>query len=259
MIKNIFKSTIFIGIMLFYGCSSKNIQTTEQIMPTNPLGTAFGDPNDPDPLKLGKTPTPLSDSFDNPQPLKLPRKLPEFEKPIQNSLTKDRPLLSASNSDAANANFPNLDNVSDYLTIMAPNGITISVWSSTPGNWLWGYALYNSDDLGGYRVWRLIILPNNEVMIINGRTRTTCINTYNNGLIDATCDVTNPAQRFKLRPMTNGAVQIYNPKANMCVQTPIDDFSGFDLFGPINFGKCTDTIDEQWYLVAPPIDSRLLY
>ncbi|EAK0827440.1 toxin [Campylobacter fetus] len=152
------------------------------------------------------------------------------------------------------------DRTSDSLVIMGANGVAITVWYSSPGNWLWGYALYTSGNLGGYRVWRLILLPDNEVMIVNFNTRTTCMNTYKNGVIHSPCNKNNPFQKFVLRPMTNGAVQIYNKATNSCLQTPVDNLFGFDVFGAINLTtKCTDTIDQQWYLLPPPQVGRLLY
>ncbi|MGG7073540.1 RICIN domain-containing protein [Campylobacter sp. 9BO] len=251
MVKILRLTALIMLLLSLSGCGQKH---SSKPSVANPIGGAFGSPSDTDPLKLGKTPTLPDKNFKNPRPIKTPGKLPEFELPIKNSLTKNKPILGASPS------LPDIfSNTSDFSVIMAPNGVVITVWATRPGNWLWGYSLYESEDLGAYRVWRLAILPNNEVMIINANTRTTCMNAYNNGVIHANCDVKNYAQKFTLRPMSNGAVQIYNKKSNMCLQTPIDDTAGLDVFGAINLTGCANTLDQQWYLVPPPFNAKLLY
>ena len=94
---------------------------------------------------------------------------------------------------------------------------------------------------------------NDEVMIINFATRTTCMNVYKNGVIHAPCDVNNAYQKFTLRPITNGAVQIYNKASNSCIQIPLDDVFNGDEGGDINLTtKCDNSLDQQWYLLPLP-------
>lgn len=236
---------IFIVALLFFGCSAKNS--------INPLGNAFGKVGDSDPLNLGNKPVlPMKDTA-SPKPLKLKNQL----SPTNNKT----PLLSlASNSNLnQNQNFPDIfDKTTDPMMIMAANSVVITVWAINPGNWLWAYSPVYSNDLGTYRVWKFILLPNDEVLILNAKTRTTCVNTYGSGVIHATCDINNDAQKFTLRPMSNGAVQIYNKQKDVCLQTPLDDVFGFDTFGEIALTKCANSLDQQWYLLPPPLSGQLL-
>ncbi|TQR31886.1 toxin [Campylobacter sp. MIT 99-7217] len=253
-------------------CSLKSTtQTNQSSLETNPLDTAFGSPNDSDPLSLGSTPTPPSKSFKNPRPIKSQSKLQTQTLPLMKEIYTKKPLIRSSSKPlltSARQNMPKIsvqgvppdlfDRTSDFMVIMGANGVLITIWATAPGNWLWGYSLNNSADLGGYRIWRLILLPNDEVMILNFATRTTCINTYKNGVIHSPCNINNVYQKFTLRPMTNGAVQIYNKATNSCLQTPISDVFNGDDFGAINLSsKCDNSIDQQWYLLPPPLTSSL--
>lgn len=260
--------------------------------PTPPINTATNNTTNPMPLE-----NPLSKDLQNSAqnakipPLRFPSqpnlpnaKLQTQTLPLTNPSTfgpafstpfNSKPKLSnipptspQNNANAANNALNNLnlqgippdffDRTSDFLVLMAPNGVVITIWATAPGNWLWGYSIKNSNDLGGYRIWRFILLPNDEVMIANFATRTTCMNTYKNGIIHSPCDMSNVYQRFTLRPMTNGAVQIYNKATDSCIQTPQGDVINGTDFGAINLTKrCSDSIDEQWYILPPPQSSAL--
>lgn len=38
--------------------------------------------------------------------------------------------------------------VSDFVTIMNPNGASLTIWALNPGNWIWGYSLFASRPFG---------------------------------------------------------------------------------------------------------------
>lgn len=267
--------------------SSKNSNQTQVLtssnkLGANPLGFAFGDINDADSLRLGKTPTPPTNDFKNPKPVDSVSKITEetfkfasqedvlkFNQPFftKPALSNNAPTLLNETQKADEA-LPKVEiagippdlyeRTSDYMVIMAANGVVITIWARAPGNWLWAYALSESADLGNYRAWRLIFLPENEVMVINLASRTTCMGPYGNGLIHTNCDITNLYQRFTLRPMSNGAVQFYNKMTNKCVQTPLDDVFFGDDFGALNLVECADDLDQQWYFL-PSVQNSALY
>ena len=258
------KSVIFIVFftLFFISCSQK------EFIKENPLGQAFGKPNDTDPLGIGLKPTLPSKDTSFPRPINSVSKQSIEALPLTNPKTHgstfatpySKPMLSSSPMQSAPrlANMPDLfDRTSDFFVLMGANGVTITIWATAAGNWLWGYSLNGSPDLGGLRIWRFVFLPSGEVMILNFATKTTCINTYGIGIIHANCDEKNPYQRFILNPMTNGAVQIYNKTANTCIQTPLDDVFNGDDFGEIALTKCNNSLDQQWYILPPPLTSNL--
>ncbi|MGP1560992.1 MAG: hypothetical protein ACTTIC_02780 [Helicobacteraceae bacterium] len=220
-----------LALLVFSGCTYKN-----------------------DPFRIGTKPLPPVKDFESPQPVKLSSlSTPYLSKGMM------RPRLQSSNG-ANSAKFPDIfDKTSDSMMIMAANSVVITVWAIAPRNWLWAYSPNNSAGLGNYRVWRFVFLPNNEVLIINANTRTTCMNTYGSGVIHDTCDENKASQRFVIRPMTNGAVQIYNKERNVCLQTPLDNVFGFDYFGEVALTGCKDTLDQQWYLLPPPAEASIVF
>ncbi|MCV3453817.1 RICIN domain-containing protein [Campylobacter sp. FU_520] len=259
-----FVMILSILITFFIGCSSK-----EQF---NPLGRSLGGVNDIDPLKIGKNPTP-------PTKQKTPA-LVEGKKfsaiPLEPPLIKtntfkgDNPIkgplprLTSDNKFASNALYENSGIASDFVTIMNPNGAALTVWALNPGNWIWGYNLFDSKSFGDARVWQLIEFPNNKVMIKNAKTNT-CLNAYGNGIVHYPCDQSNFAQFWRLYPMSNGAYQIQNYATQQCIQTTVanvmEEFN-FDYYS-IYLTPCLKSkeknLDRQWSISAPAFQTRSPY
>ncbi|TKX29646.1 toxin [Campylobacter sp. MIT 12-5580] len=236
-------------------CSAKEI---------NPLST-FGDKNDSDPLKIGKSPT-LPAKQDTPSLLVGQIFMPEeknknFDKllrnnELQNTMKIDKkPLLQALGSS------PSMADSSDWFSLMAANGAVLTVWALAQGNWLWGYTLIDSVSFGDARVWKFRLFANNEVLIQNAKTNT-CVNTYGNGVIHSACDESNVYQRFKLIPMSNEAFMLQNTGTKRCLQVPIGDiFYDFHRVSGIYLSTCNagDNLDQQFYIIPPPFLIRPLY
>jgi len=151
--------------------------------------------------------------------------------------------------------------LSDWFSLMSPGGAVLTIWALAEGNWLWGYTLIDSIGFSGARIWRFHFFENNEVMLENGGTGT-CASAYKNGLVHLTCNEDNPSQRFELVTMDNGAFMLKNPASNKCVQAPIGDiFGDFHKVSDIYLTTCASsrTLDQQWYVVAPPFLLRPLY
>ncbi|MCV3553351.1 RICIN domain-containing protein [Campylobacter sp. CNRCH_2013_0898h] len=258
-----FMMILSVFITFFIGCSSKEI---------NPLGRSFGEFSDGDPLKIGKNPTP-------PAKQKTPtlvegKKIPAIplEPPLMkvntfkgdNAVKGPLPRLTSSNGFTSNALYENIGFVSDFVTIMNPNGAALTVWALNPGNWIWGYNLFDSKSFGDARVWQLIEFPNNTVMIKNAKTLT-CLNAYGNGIVHYPCDQTNFAQFWRLYPMSNGAYQIQNFATQQCIQTTVGNVMEEFYFGyySIYLTPCLKSkeknLDRQWSISAPAFQTRSPY
>lgn len=254
-----------IFMLFFTACSSK-----EQL---NPLGRSFGAINDSDPLKIGKNPIPpvkqknptLVDGSDLvPQiPLQPPLiKTNTFKG--DNALKGPLPRLKSEKQFNDVAVFENRGFPSDFVTIMNPNGAALTVWALAPGNWIWGYSLYNSKAFGDARVWQLIEFPNDMVVIKNVKTNT-CLNAYGNGIVHYPCDQSNHAQFWKLFPMSNGAYQIQNFATQKCIQTPISNvmkdfsFSFFNIYLTNCLKSGEKNLDRQWYITVPTFTAKRPY
>ncbi|AJC85290.1 cytolethal distending toxin, subunit CdtA [Campylobacter peloridis] len=265
MNKKYFFMLFFVLSVIFAGCSSK-----ESI---NPLGRSFGKFNDSDPLKIGNTPTPPAKqeipaliSGDNlvPQvPLQPPiTKINTFKG--DNAKKGPLPRLKGENQFNDAAVFENRGFPSDFVTIMGPNGAALTVWALAPGNWIWGYTLANSKPFGDARVWQLIELPDDTVMIKNAKTNT-CLNAYGNGIVHYPCDQSNYAQLWRLFPMDNGAFQIQNFATQKCIQTPITNvmtdfkFSFFNIFLAPCLKSGEKNLDRQWYISPPTFTAKTPY
>lgn len=227
-----------------------------------------------DPFGIGTKPTPPTCNFSNPMLIKTPSKVKPADIPFTNLITlKNSAPQNGSQNDAnrqllqtkpkLSSAIPGLpsdlsDRLSDFFIIMSPSNVVLTVWRTAPGNWIWAYTLAASEDLGFARVWRMVFFEE-DVMILNALTKT-CLQTYGDGVIHNNCDQKNRFQRFKLNAMSNGAVQIQNPATNKCFQTPFNDpYFGFIASEALNLGTCTQTIDEQWYIGVPPVNSQVLY
>ncbi|EAK0436703.1 cytolethal distending toxin subunit A [Campylobacter lari] len=261
-IKFIMIFSVFVAF--FIGCSSK-----EQF---NPLARSLGGVNDIDPLKLGSTPT-LPAKQKTPSLIEG-KKFPAIPltPPIittntfkgDNAIKGPLPRFASKNEFASNALYENSGIVSDFVTIMNPNGAALTVWALNPGNWIWGYNLFDSKPFGDARVWQLIEFPNNTVMIKNAKTLT-CLNAYRNGIVHYPCDQSNFAQFWRLYPMGNGAFQIQNFATQQCIQTPVtnvmEEFS-FNYYS-IYLAPCLKSkeknLDRQWNISAPTFKARSPY
>ncbi|EOB4992188.1 RICIN domain-containing protein [Campylobacter upsaliensis] len=211
----------------------------------NPLGSSFGAKDDNDPLKLGANPT-------FPAKQKTPTLIEGRNLvPQTNVVPLPRPILGSSGDSPL---------ASDFMSILGPSGAALTVWALAQGNWIWGYTLLDSKSFGDARVWQLLIRPDNIVLIKNAKTLT-CLNAYKNGIVHFSCDASNPAQLWKLKPMDNGAVQIENVGTKKCIQAPIDnplgDFKVFSIF--ISECQNKQNLDQQWYLTTPPFKAQPLY
>ncbi|EPA1555302.1 RICIN domain-containing protein [Campylobacter lari] len=243
-------------MILFIGCSSK-----EQI---NPLGRSLGKMNDNDPLKIGKNPTP-------PAKQKIPALVEGKHFPAiplvppiitTNTFKGDNPIkgplprFTSNNELAQNTLYENIGFVSDFVTIMNPNGAALTVWALNPGNWIWGYSLFNSKTFGDARVWQLIEFPNNTVMIKNAKTLT-CLTAYGNGIVHYPCDQSNHAQFWRFFPMSNGAYQIQNYATQQCIQTTVSNvmeefnFNYYSIFLTSCLKPREKNLDRQWSVSAP--------
>lgn len=250
-------------VFFFYACSSS-------LSHVNPLGRSFGKFDDPDPLKLGTTPTPPAHQ-ETPSLLSGTDLVPLT--PIVPPLTRtnDKPKLGSSPNEISPRfkdggfndalTFESRPVVSDFLTILGPSGAALTVWALAQGNWIWGYTLIDSKSFGDARVWQLLLYPNDFAMIKNAKTNT-CLNAYGNGIVHYPCDASNQAQMWKLNPMSNGAVQIENLAFKKCIQAPISNPLGdFHKVFSIFLTKCEQkqNLDQQWYLTSPPFTAKPLY
>ncbi|EMS7184344.1 RICIN domain-containing protein [Campylobacter lari] len=261
-IKFIMIFSVFVAF--FIGCSSK-----EQL---NPLGRSLGSVNDIDPLKIGNKPTPpvkqevpalVEGKHFSAIPLEPPIiKVNTFKgnNPIKGPL----PRLTSNNEFTSSALYENSGIVSDFVIIMNPNGAALTVWALAPGNWIWGYSLFNSKSFGDARIWQLIEFPNNTVMIKNAKNLT-CLNSYGNGIVHYPCDQSNFAQFWRLYPMSNGAYQIQNFANQKCIQTPVNnvmkDFSAsyFNIYLADCLKSGEKNLDRQWNIGAPAFQTRSPY
>lgn len=251
-------------VAFFIGCSSK-----EQL---NPLGRSLGDVNDIDPLKIGKNPTP-------PAKQKTPALIEGKHFPAiplvppivtTNTFKGDNPIkgplprLTSDNKFTSNALYENSSIASDFVTIMNPNGAALTVWALNPGNWIWGYNLFDSKPFGDARVWQLIEFPNNKVMIKNAKTNT-CLNAYGNGIVHYPCDQSNFAQYWGLFPMSNGAYQIQNYATQQCIQTTVGNvmeefyFNYYSIYLTPCLKSKEKNLDRQWSISAPAFQTRSPY
>ncbi|WP_086228832.1 hypothetical protein [Campylobacter sp. P0109] len=73
------------------------------------------------------------------------------------------------------------------LAIINPHGPALTVWALASGNWLWGYTLDNSREFGDARVWQIINLGDDIVLIKNLLTNT-CINDEGRGITHRSCN-----------------------------------------------------------------------
>lgn len=259
-----FSLIFLIFAIVFSACSTK-----EQI---NPLGRSYGKFSDNDPLRLGSTPTP-------PAKQKTPsliegKKFPAIPlvPPIistntfkgDNAIKGPLPRLTSKNKFASNALYENSGIVSDFVTIMNPNGAALTVWALNPGNWIWGYNLFDSKPFGDARVWQLIEFPNNTVMIKNAKTLT-CLNAYGNGIVHYPCDQSNFAQFWRLFPMSNGAFQIQNFATQQCIQTTVGNvmeefsFNYYNIYLTPCLKSKEKNLDRQWTISAPTFKAKSPY
>ncbi|QQF51748.1 toxin [Campylobacter fetus subsp. venerealis] len=145
---------------------------------------------------------------------------------------------------------------SDLVSIMAQNGVVITVWATAPLNWVWGYSARDSVPFGYLRIWRLKLYPKNYVQIVNESTKT-CLSAYLSGVVHTTCDVKSAPQFWEMIPFDNGAVQFKNFSDGRCLQTDFE--RGFKFYN-INLTPCVEknrtNIDQQWMITAPTIKTR---
>lgn len=248
--------------VIFSACSTKEL---------NPLGRSYGDMYDNDPLKIGKEPTKPAKQ-DTPS-LVEGEKIPDiplvppvirFDSADANSTQTPRPRLKSNGDFNDVSAVGGISYTSDFVTIMNPNGAALTVWGINPGNWIWGYSLYNSRKLEDARVWQLIEFTNDIVMIKNAKTNT-CLNAYGSGIVHYPCDQSNQAQFWKLIPMSNGAYQIKNLGTEQCIQTPVKDvmhefnLDSYQIFLQ-NCAKAGETtLDKQWYITTPAYGTNSPY
>ncbi|RKO64735.1 cytolethal distending toxin subunit A [Campylobacter sp. P255] len=249
----------------FIGCSFN-----EQI---NPLGRSFGAIDDGDPLNIGVNPTPPAKQK-TPALVEGKNLVPAvpLEPPLiktntfkgNNAIKGPTPRLKANGSFNDASVFENRGFPSDFVTIMNPNGAALTVWALAPGNWIWGYSLFNSKSFGDARVWQLIEFPNDFVMIKNAKTNT-CLNAYGNGIVHYPCDQSNYAQFWKLFAMSNGSFQIQNFATQKCIQTPVKDvmrefnFSFYNIYLSDCVKHGEKNLDRQWYITVPTFTAKTPY
>ncbi|TKX31241.1 RICIN domain-containing protein [Campylobacter estrildidarum] len=240
--------------IIFSACSTKEL---------NPLGRSYGEMYDGDPLKIGEEATkPTKETIPS---LVEGQKFPaiplvppviRFDSADANSTQIPRPRLKSSGGFNDVSVAGNTGYASDFVTIMNPNGAALTIWGTNPGNWIWGYSLYNSQKFGDARIWQLIEFTNDIVMIKNAQTGT-CLNAYGNGIVHYPCDQSNHAQFWKLTPMSNGAYQISNLATQQCIQTPVRDvmhefnLSSYKIFLTNCVKPGEKTLDRQWYITTP--------
>lgn len=231
----------------------------------NPLGNAFGNPKDSDPLKIGTKPKlpsnkaellvgkiHFADDRDKTFDLNPKTRFDSLAQSASNMQgASKRPLLGS----------PPSSPTGDYFSLSSPAGAILTVWALARGNWLWGYTLADSVGFGDARVWRFRFFKDNQVMLENAKTFT-CANAYGTGVIHTSCDETNMSQRFELIPMTNEAFLLKNVGTGRCLHAPINDvFSDFHKVSGIYLVTCTggNNLDQQWYIIPPPFLVKPLY
>ncbi|EOG4127317.1 RICIN domain-containing protein [Campylobacter jejuni] len=252
-----FTMVISVLIAFFIGCSSKEI---------NPLGHSLGAINDSDPLNIGKNPTP-------PAKQKTPalvegKKFPAIplEPPIPKTdvFKKDNASQTLSLESSPNGLYGKTGLASDFVTIMNPNGAALTVWALNPGNWIWGYNLFDSKPFGNARVWQLIEFPNNTVMIKNSKT-STCLTAYGNGIVHYPCDQGNFSQFWRFHPMSNGAYEIQNFATHKCIQTTVSNvmeefnFNYYSIYLTSCLKSKEKNLDRQWNVSAPAFETKSPY
>ncbi|MCX2683707.1 toxin [Campylobacter sp. MIT 21-1685] len=216
---------IFLFItLLFVACSSK--PKVHQLK-TSPI-------NEKD-LGIGLSPTP-------PPNHQIPGEKSK-QMLMQAQMQKTKIPLTSSNENA-----PKIDkNTSNPLSIMSSSGGILTLWALEPGNWIWGYTPLDAHEFGEAAFWRIISLPNGQVMIKN-EEKGTCLQAYKNGVVHEVCDSKYPPQLWNLNFFDNQAIQIQSVSAKTCLQTPLVRTT---TYYSIYLTKCAinmPTLDQQWYI-----------
>lgn len=143
------------------------------------------------------------------------------------------------------------------VSIMSHTSGIITIWATTPNNWLWGYSPFDSKSFGDLRNWYLLENANGSVSFRNVATNT-CISAHNSsGIVHFPCDDQSLAQQFDLLPLTNRAVAIKSASNGQCLSTPLFRST---LYMALVFSPCIQqgelTKEQQWF-IAPPIQQAL--
>lgn len=144
---------------------------------------------------------------------------------------------------------------SDLLSIMSPEGGVLTLWALNVGNWVWGYTLFDSQSFGAARIWRIFTKADGSAAIQNAKEGT-CLTAYRNGVIHSYCDMDDPTQLWKFNFFDNQAIQIQNVATKQCLQTPTNQattFFSIFLTGCVQGSKPNS--DQQWFIIAPPINA----
>ncbi|MDL0107386.1 RICIN domain-containing protein [Campylobacter vicugnae] len=145
------------------------------------------------------------------------------------------------------------------LAIINPHGSALTVWALAEGNWIWGYTLDNSREFGDARVWQIINLGDDIVLIKNLLTNT-CINDEGRGITHRSCNRNNRNQQWQLLAMDNGAAQLRSTSSRNCIKSEFGSITDNNRFFSITMEGCSPslTIGQQWIFIPEPTQTSPL-
>lgn len=173
----------------------------------------------------------------------------------QMQMPNQTPLL------AATPNSQSMSNpvITAPFIIHNPLSSALTVWALAPGNWVWGYTLQHSKTFGEARIWHLIDLGQNLVMIVNQKTKT-CLSEHGSGVTHERCNRDAKAQTWGLLPMDNGALQIMS-SSRRCITTETGSIIDTERFYSITLSACSTApnYNQQWRFLPPTYYATPLY
>lgn len=177
----------------------------------------------------------------------LPQDLQNLVLNLQNTPPQNPVLLGANSTPLGMQSMP--------LSIFNPMGSALTLWALAAGNWIWGYTLDYSKSFGTARIWRIINLGNDIVLIRNEKSGN-CINDEGSGITHRPCSRENKAQQWKLLGMDNGAAQIRSMSSGRCIRTEYgSDITDLQRYFSITLETCETSAnyDQQWIFIPPPL------
>lgn len=136
-------------------------------------------------------------------------------------------------------------------SIISVSGGLLTIWATTPGNWVWGIGARDAVSLKSITDWQIITNGDATWQFKNTVTRT-CLAGYSNGVIHVECSKEDKYQKWKINHFENGAIQLQNVGYGTCIQTPTSRFS---TYYSISLVDCVQpgvlNLDQQWSIIPP--------
>ncbi|WP_104696792.1 MULTISPECIES: RICIN domain-containing protein [unclassified Helicobacter] len=190
---------------------------------------------------------PVSNPGENPQPVPMP------SAQVLSAGKMKNPNLKATDNSWATKN-PKLGKpiVSSIVSILSASGGMLTVWSLSPGTWVWGYTALDTLGLSNLMEWQLYTYRDGFVVIQNFSTKT-CLtaldNIFSEGAAHVQCDPDMVQQRWIFNRFANGSIQIKNVGYGTCLQTPLQRST---TYYTIYLTSCAtgQNLDQQWALMS---------